>query len=105
MRIRCASKEQRIITDNVDQTWKALGTDKNLIERVRGEHVDFMRPSDAQALVNIEFRFESIEREKIVHNAESLLELIETGGFNVFKKLGLTNKKNMQELFPRGFHI
>ncbi len=62
-----------------------------------------MRARHAQTFVNIEFCLQPIEREKIVHNAQPLLQLTEARHFHVFKKLRLTNQKNMQELFSRRF--
>jgi hypothetical protein len=34
-----------------------------------------------------------------------LLELIEAGSSHICQQLGLTNEKNMQELFSRSFHV
>src|SRR5215813_15287712 len=99
------SKKQSVITDNVDQAWEAFGTGKNRIERIIPENVDLMRASHTQAFVNIEFRLQPTEGEQIVHNTQPLLQLTEAGRFHVFKKLRLTDKKNMQQLFSRGFHI
>ena len=64
-----------------------------------------MRASYAQAFVNIEFCLQPIEREKVVHNAQPLLQLTKARSFHVFKKLRLANEKNVQQLFSRNFHI